>query len=109
MPNKYFWLAPSIVICVLCFFFLSRIRTLRTDFDAYVRAHPEKREVPPPVATVKKLPKEVIDDDPALRNHWDAINRCKHEGNVPVMGYNYAVVCLHKPVVAWTQVDSIPF
>jgi len=82
---------------------------LRTEFAAYVKAHPDKQQVSPPVATAKKLPKEVIDDDPALRNHWDAINRCKHEGNVPVMGYNYAVVCLHKPVVAWTQVDSIPF
>jgi hypothetical protein len=64
--------------------------------------------LPSPTAKVA-LAETEAEQDPALRSHWKAIERCFGEGRVPVMGYNYGVICLHKSNVAWTQYDKLPF
>lgn len=110
MSNIYLWLGPGVVVSATSLIALVVVRNKSDEFEQYKQLHPEQSvKVARAPAVEKKLPKDIIEDDPALRAHWDAINRCKHEGNVPVMGYNYSVICLNKATVAWAQVDSIPF
>ena len=47
------------------------------------------------------------ENDEANR-HLQAIRECHKEGNIPVLGYNYAVVCLERPHVVWTHSSEDP-
>lgn len=40
-------------------------------------------------------------EDKSLRQHWEAIARCRREGGRPVMGFDYAVICLDPSSVRW--------
>ncbi len=52
------------------------------------------------VQSVKAMAEEKAENE-ALRQHWEALARCRREGKQPVMGFSYDVVCLHPDSVAW--------
>lgn len=47
------------------------------------------------------------ENDEATR-HLQAIRECHKEGNVPVLGYNYSVVCIARPHIAWAHTTEEP-
>lgn len=40
-------------------------------------------------------------DNEEASHHLQAIRECHKEGNVPILGFDYAVVCISKPTIAW--------
>ena len=40
-------------------------------------------------------------DNEEATHHLQAIRMCHQEGNVPVLGFDYAVVCISKPTISW--------
>jgi hypothetical protein len=45
----------------------------------------------------------MVSEEAALAEHRTAIDKCRKEHRIPVMGFNYDVVCLEAQDVAWTH------
>jgi hypothetical protein len=57
--------------------------------------------VPPPQPSAESGDKK--EEEEELRRHRAAIRRCVDEGNQPVMGFGFAIVCIKRDGVAWTR------
>jgi len=47
------------------------------------------------------------ENDEANR-HMQAVRECYKAGDVPVLGYNYSVVCIERPHIAWEHTIENP-
>lgn len=59
-------------------------------------------DAPAPSAQPKALAFQDA-SDAELHQHYNAIARCEREGNRPVMGFGFDVICVAKSSVAWVE------
>lgn len=61
----------------------------------YVASHPE--------AVREEITSRMVNEEAALADHREAITKCQKEHRIPVMGFNYDVICLEAQDVAWAH------